>query len=82
MMHRSTAFSLAALALMLTGCGSKTVNTPPPGTTAGGTVLNDPQATPLSKAQAAQQMQMAQREQRLMQQTHPTTTPPTAQGNP
>lgn len=62
--------------MVLAGCGSKTVSTPPAGTTASGNIMNDPQASAVSKAQAAQQNQLAQREQQLMQQTHPVTTPP------
>ena len=64
------------VAVTATGCGSKTVATPPAGSTATDGITNDPQATVAAKMQAAQQAAMAQREQQLMRQAHPGTAPP------
>jgi hypothetical protein len=49
---------------------------PDHGTTAGGSIANNSQASAALKAQAAQQQQLGQREQMLMQQAHHGPTSP------
>jgi hypothetical protein len=72
----SLAALVAALCLPLAGCGNKAAKSPDHGTTAGGSIANNSQASAALKAQAAQQQQLGQREQMLMQQAHHGPTSP------
>jgi hypothetical protein len=60
--------ALLAASLTVAGCARKMVVPSPTSGTAAGGILNNPQASPALKAQAAQQVQIGQREQQLQQQ--------------